>query len=715
VVGILPLNLQIAKAQNVIDPADILRVNSPAANSTVRGSVEIKFVAFDNQQTTLPVRIQILDGNCSAKRGTLLDASFPSSASERVVSWNTVKAYLDAGPVGDGNVCVSVCSEYKYGQTDYNACNRRVVRVRNVTNQNPVIRSQPVISVNEGQGYSYSVNATDADGDPLTYVLVQKPGFLSIQGNRVVAANATPAGKYQVTLEVRDTFGGSTRQSYTLEVKSVVPAPVQPGPAAPVKQVEFAVTSPLEKSVFTKGSATIQWSLPNSTGVKSLSIDYALAGQDNWTLITRITDKAAIESGKYNWDVANVPAGDYRLRFRIEFDDSSTVQENISPVFSVDKGDIPPVTNEDRISISSLKPAAGLTVLETSPVLGARITTKDIELKQDRVKLKLDGNDVSGCSLTDIASFVWSLECPSANLQPGSHELELRVLDDQGNLIADGGSRSWTFTIASASSDGGTPEEPGQNVFGIIAVILGLLLCLLLLPLLLLGVWRNRTRSYTVSKTKKTTTTAAVPGVAIDTTSNSITGDTFRDYAISTQVDPYDPFTSVATTESSYIAPQPLVAAPQPVAPSQSAPVQVNPPLPRQTQVTQQVTTTVQEPLAVSQPANTFEPIETTVIDKKVEASTTSTYSTPSTADILSGSAAEPMPTVTNELPLADSFQQTTTTSTVTTQAQDEDLPDWLKEDPAESAQVAGATPANRKLEEEEDGSDPYGLGDQSI
>jgi hypothetical protein len=569
--------------------------------------------------------------------------------------------------------------------------------------------------VTEGQGYSYAVNAADADGDPLSYVLVQKPGFLSMQGNKIIAANATPAGKYQVTLEVRDTFGGATRQSYTLEVKPVVPAPVQPDPVAPVKQVEFAVTSPLEKSVFTKGSATIQWSLPNSAGVKALNIDYAQAGQENWTLITRITDKAAIESGKYNWDVANIPPGDYRLRFRIEFDDSSTVQENISPVFSVDKGDIPPVTNEDRISISSLKPAAGLTVLETSPLLGARITTKDIELSQDRVKLKLDGNDVSGCSLTDIASFVWSLECPSADLQPGSHELELRVLDDQGNLIADGGSRSWTFTIASGNSDVGTPDEQGQNVFGIIAVILGLLLCLLLLPLLLLGVWRNRTRSYTVSKTKKTTTTATTPGADITTTSNSITGDTFRDYAISTQVDPYDPFTSVnTTTENRYIAPQPLAAAPQQVIVPQSAPV--NPPVERQTQVTQQVTTTVQEPLAASQPVNTFEPIETAVVEKKVKVTAPATSSTPSTADILSGSAAEPMPVVMNEPPLADSIQQTTTTSTVTTQAQDEDLPDWLKEDPAESAQVAGATPAtNRKLEEEEDGSDPYGLGDQSI
>ncbi len=681
-VGILPVSLPTINAQNVIEPADILRVNSPTANSTVRGSVEIKFVAFDNQQTSLPVRIQILDANCSAKRGTLLDASFPSSTSERVVSWNTVKAYLDAGPVGDGNVCVSVCSEYKFGQTQYNACNRRVVRVRNVSNQKPVIRSQPVTSVNEGQGYSYPVNATDADGDPLTYVLVQKPGFLSMQSNRVVAANASPAGKYQVTVEVRDTFGGSTRQSYTLEVKSVVPAPVQPGPATPVKQVEFAVTSPIEKSVFTPSSANIQWSLPNSDSVKALNIEYATAGQENWTLITRITDKTAIESGKYNWDIAGIPSGDYRIRFRIEFDDSSNVQQNISPVFSIDKGNVPPVTNEDRISISSLKPAAGLTVLETNPVLGARITAKNIELKPDRVKLKLDGNDVSGCSLTDIASFVWNLECPSTNLQSGSHQLEIGVTDEQGKLIADGGSRSWTFTLASPSSDAETPVEPGQNVFGIIAVILGLLLCLLLIPLLLLGIWRRRTRSYTV--TKKTTNSVA----GIDTTTNSITGDTFRDYAISTQVDPYDPFTSVNTsTQTSYNSPQPLAAAPQdssfiqPITETLPTP----PPVARQIQVTEQVTT-VQEP---------------------------------STADILSGNISQPVPIQVSEPMVADSFQQTTTTSTTTSTVaavpQDDDLPDWLKEDPAESAQVAGAAPAVRKLEEEEDGSDPYGLGDQSI
>ncbi len=92
-------------------------------------------------------------------------------------------------------------------------------------NHAPVITSSPVTSVVEGNTYSYNVDATDADGDSLTYSLLFAPGWLSINLNSGIISGTAPlvtsSTDYTVEVEVSDGTATDT-QTYILKVKNFV-------------------------------------------------------------------------------------------------------------------------------------------------------------------------------------------------------------------------------------------------------------------------------------------------------------------------------------------------------------------------------------------------------------------------------------------------------------------------------------------------------------
>ena len=94
------------------------------------------------------------------------------------------------------------------------------------TNHAPVITSSPVIIVDEGQHYSYDVNAVDSDGDTLTYSLTQKPSWLSINSATGLISGTAPLvssnTNYNVGVKVSDGKGGIDTQSYILTVKNIL-------------------------------------------------------------------------------------------------------------------------------------------------------------------------------------------------------------------------------------------------------------------------------------------------------------------------------------------------------------------------------------------------------------------------------------------------------------------------------------------------------------
>jgi len=85
-------------------------------------------------------------------------------------------------------------------------------------NHAPVITSTPVTSATKDQAYTYDVNATDSDGDTLTYSLTTTPSGMTINSSTgLITWTPTAAGAYVVTVEVSDGALFDT-QSFTITV-----------------------------------------------------------------------------------------------------------------------------------------------------------------------------------------------------------------------------------------------------------------------------------------------------------------------------------------------------------------------------------------------------------------------------------------------------------------------------------------------------------------
>jgi hypothetical protein len=100
------------------------------------------------------------------------------------------------------------------------------ITVNNV-NRPPAFTSTAITAATEGIGYSYSVNATDPDSDPLTYSLTTFPtGMTIITGTGVISwtPSGTQAGSHPVTVSVSDGVASVT-QSFTIAVAEGVNNP----------------------------------------------------------------------------------------------------------------------------------------------------------------------------------------------------------------------------------------------------------------------------------------------------------------------------------------------------------------------------------------------------------------------------------------------------------------------------------------------------------
>ena len=144
------------------------------------------------------------------------------------------------------------------------------VTVPTPTNRNPQITSSPVTTATVGQAYSYDVNATDADGDTLSYVLNVAPADMNMNASTgLIAWTPTAAGSFPVTVEVRDGHGGRATQSFNVQVQqeNVPPLPPAPETVAPPINATVATTTFAAMNFLYSGSNPIQ------TGVAPGTID----------------------------------------------------------------------------------------------------------------------------------------------------------------------------------------------------------------------------------------------------------------------------------------------------------------------------------------------------------------------------------------------------------------------------------------------------------
>jgi hypothetical protein len=93
----------------------------------------------------------------------------------------------------------------------------------------PVIASVPILAATVGTVYSYDVNATDANGDTLTYSLDTAPVGMDIHaatGLITWTPTAGQVGANQVTVRVADPKSLFATQSFTITVALTAAAPV---------------------------------------------------------------------------------------------------------------------------------------------------------------------------------------------------------------------------------------------------------------------------------------------------------------------------------------------------------------------------------------------------------------------------------------------------------------------------------------------------------
>lgn len=95
-------------------------------------------------------------------------------------------------------------------------------------NHSPEITSTPATTqINEGDAYNYDVNATDIDGDVLTYSLPLAPPEFSINSSTGLISGVAPQvdsdTPYNIEVGVSDGINPVVTQGYTLTVKNVIP------------------------------------------------------------------------------------------------------------------------------------------------------------------------------------------------------------------------------------------------------------------------------------------------------------------------------------------------------------------------------------------------------------------------------------------------------------------------------------------------------------
>ncbi len=167
-----------------------------------------------------------------------------------------------------------------------------------VINYPPVINSDPVTEVDEGESYNYQVEATDQDNHALTYSLSDAPGWLSINsGSGLITGTAPEVDEdtdFDVEVVVSDEIDTDT-QPYTLTVIWIPnPSLLQTVNLSDYVNVEYYATlSELDSAV--------------------LEVYYKEFGSDNYELI--ITRDITIPSytETFSYEIHGATKGDYRF------------------------------------------------------------------------------------------------------------------------------------------------------------------------------------------------------------------------------------------------------------------------------------------------------------------------------------------------------------------------------------------------------------------
>ncbi len=195
-------------SQSFTVTVDAIPNSAPTIDSTpVTSATEGAAYSYD-------VNASDADGDTLAYSLTTAPAGMTIDTTNGVISWTPTTAQV-------GSQSVTVQVEDGNGGSDTQSF---TITVDAIPTSAPTIDSTPVTSATEGAAYSYDVNASDADGDTLTYSLTTAPAGMTIDSASGVISwtpTAAQVGTQSVTVQVNDGNGGSDSQSFTITVDAI--------------------------------------------------------------------------------------------------------------------------------------------------------------------------------------------------------------------------------------------------------------------------------------------------------------------------------------------------------------------------------------------------------------------------------------------------------------------------------------------------------------
>jgi lysophospholipase L1-like esterase len=165
----------------------------------------------------------------------------------------------------------------------------------------PQITSTPVTSATAGVAYSYDVNATDPNGDTLTYSLTQAPTGMTISSSTGLIAwtpTAGQTGSQAVTVRATDTGGLFAAQTFTVTV-TVAGANVAPQIGNSWRIMPVGDSNTENLSTF-PGYQTITQAL-SAIGKSSAVFGYVNPGEPN--IVKQVT---TAQIGRSGWSTTDI-------------------------------------------------------------------------------------------------------------------------------------------------------------------------------------------------------------------------------------------------------------------------------------------------------------------------------------------------------------------------------------------------------------------------
>ncbi len=277
-------------------------------------------------------------------------------------------------------------------------------------NNMPYITSTAPTTVDEDTEYYYNVDATDPNGDGLTFSLTDRPTGMTIDSN-TGEITWTPVdedvGDHSVTVRVVDGYGGWDEQSWTLTVVNTNDAPVI---------TSTPITNAVEDSMYQYNVSAEDDDL-DSGDLLSYSLDTAPAGM------------SIEDTGMISWTPTNDQVGDHTVVVRVE--DSSMEYDTQTFVITVQNvNDAPTITS-------------------TAPTNAE----EDMEYMYDVEAEDIDAGDELHYYLTDrptgmtIDSETGMISWTPTNDDVGNHSVTVRVSDGNGGSAT----QSWQINVTNVN------------------------------------------------------------------------------------------------------------------------------------------------------------------------------------------------------------------------------------------------------------------------